>query len=53
MSGSLRLAKILPRMARMTRISPEQKGTKEGILFVAFVGFSGNRFPMGALMVNS
>jgi len=46
----------LPWMARMTRISLEQKGTKktkEGFLFVAFVCFRGNRFPMGALMVNS
>jgi len=43
-------------MARMTRISLEQKGTKETkgeYFFVAFVCSLENRFPMGPLMENS
>jgi hypothetical protein len=55
-SESRNLANILPRMARMARISLEQKGTKatkEEYFFVAFVCFCGNRFPMGALVENS
>jgi len=55
-SESRILAKILPRMARMARISLEQKGTKgtkEEFFFVAFVCFCGNCLPMGALMESS
>jgi hypothetical protein len=57
-SDSRNLAKILPRMAGMTRISLEQKGTKATIPirnrdFVAFVCSRENRFPMGELMENS
>ena len=54
--GRLSLAKILPRMARMTRITLEQKGTKatkEGLFFVAFVCSCGNYSPMGTAMESS
>jgi hypothetical protein len=48
--------KILPRMARITRISFEQKGTKETkeeFFFVAFVCFCANSISRAARMGNS
>ena len=48
--------KILPRMARITRISFEQKGTKETkeeFFFVAFVCFCANSVRGAARMGNS
>jgi hypothetical protein len=55
-SKSLIVAKILPRMARMTRISFEQKRTKETkeeFFFVAFVCFCANSVRRAARIGNS
>ena len=57
MNREIHFAKILPRMARMTRISLEQKGTKktkeEELHFVPFVCFCRDSLQLGALVENS